>query len=152
MSELKDRRVRVFLGGLPAEELTPLYFKKTSRSKTLLPVPAAETLGELVLTILRMTQTYPSVFEDLKVQATKDRNRSALDLWRHVIAVRPEVQLSEVMHELFNLPKKSCGMLYCGTVKRRVFYPKFVDWFPEHNYTSTMPDEFGLTFYQWESE
>lgn len=113
----------------------------------LIPNEEKLSLDELVLKVLFFTHFYGSFGDNF--ETTRDRYRSVLDIWRHVIYYRSDVSIFDVMHSLFNNRTLLIGQ-YCGNVERRVFKLK------EHVENGSLlgvhaHDEFGLQFRDWEN-
>lgn len=125
--------------GLAGDEIIPLSLGCTD-------------LKSIVFEALTISRRASSCSKDSRgnyFETSSGRLRSALDLWRHIKTYYPEKTIYEVMEALYELEKKGrVNGHYCGTVRRRVFWP-----------TSgggvvigkSFRDEFGLIFSDWEN-
>lgn len=77
----------------------------------------------LVMSIISMSEKYSSVTEAGVYETSAERNRSALDIWRHAKAIYPDIDVFSIMEAIYKLCLN--GELYgqfCRTVRRAVFY------------------------------
>lgn len=103
-------------------------------------------LCDLIFKILEHSETccstYKSCTEDYETDA--DTFRSSLDIWRHVIYIKPEITIFQVMSAIWERREELAGQ-YCYEIYRRVF--KKCTWGTiDDEYEE---DEYGLTFEQW---
>lgn len=101
---------------------SPLYFRAFYGDKKLVDIEDysdQDSLDDLVVKILKMSKTYCSVSK-INFETTPGRYRSSLDIWRHVIAVRPDVDIFSVMESLLNV-SQWLTYRYCFVVRRTVF-------------------------------
>lgn len=103
-------------------------------------------LNQIIISVLRTSVSTPSYLENGTRECRAGANRSSIDLWRHVKKYR-DVSIFEVMRELAEFAlNKRIGGLYCGNVRRRVFY--FSRGWTSLSHES-YKDEYGLSLYQW---
>lgn len=76
------------------------------------------------------------------------RNRSVLDIWRHVKSVKSHITIFDTMNACKNLvERKRISSLFCKDISRRVFYAGLLrNGFSDENRS----DEFNLTLSEWE--
>lgn len=110
---------------------TPLCFKRAipvqygqpSIPPVLQPIlnAGSKTLKDLVYAILENCIHFGSYEpESTRFETSYGRMRSSLDIWRHVIYYRPDVDIFSVMEVLYQLRNDLYGH-YCSTVHRTVF-------------------------------
>lgn len=101
------------------------------------------SLRDVVYKILQLSRKYGSYNPHTKkVETDKGRNRSSLDIWRHVIYYRKRTSIYSVMKALYQL-RNDLEWLYCHDVERMVFC---VD---ESELDTN--DEYGLQFKDWKN-
>ena len=106
-------------------------------------------LPELIVKVIYLTQYFKSENELGKIETGFAKNRSSLDIWRHVKYYLPDVTIYDIMHELFKLNYDHFYTLFCPDIKRRVFH-----WYclrASSNHDVNYRDEYGLTYYDWET-
>lgn len=136
----------------------PLYFGGLYSLSNLIETTEINdklSLDDLVIKVLKYAKLYNSFIIDKKdVDTGPGRNRSSLDIWRHVKYFRPDTTIFDVMHSLYNIVDyKENGLykiasLYCNNIRRRVFCRS--DTIYRNVYNETTSDEYGLTFKFWE--
>ena len=107
------------------------------------------SLPELIVKILYLSKYFKSENKAGKIETSFNKNRSSLDIWRHVKYYLPEITIYDIMNELYKLNSFHFYTLLCPDIKRRVFH-----WSGEERgviYNESFRDEFGLTFYEWEN-
>lgn len=77
------------------------------------------SLADVIIEILKLSRVYVSANCE-NVETGAGRRRSSLDIWRHVIAVRPDVDIFSVMETMYYIMPK-VNVNYCYVVKRTVF-------------------------------
>ncbi len=107
-------------------------------------------LGEIIFEILKISRLYNScrkIDNQLIRETWANSYRSSIDIWRHIIAIRPEVTIFEVMRKLWEIKNRLYGQ-YCYDVHRRVFKNKYEDceYSVDSYYTD---DEYCLLFNDW---
>jgi hypothetical protein len=114
--------------------LTPLFFQDAHKKKHEIPKgelkfnrSGTPNRYRLVLSILDMTAKYYSVDGDGKVETPPEANRSAIDIWRHAIALYPDMDIYRIMETIYRLCDKEEeeGALvfgqFCWMIKQSVF-------------------------------
>ena len=83
------------------------------------------------------------------LETTKYRNRSVLDIWRHIKSLRSSYSIIDVMHELRGLTvANKLSSLVCHNIGRRVFLFNIVQ--NSYDTDDIERDEFGLKLSEWE--
>lgn len=159
---LENRRTKI-LAYNNKHRTDPLLFMNFA--KKIVPIPETDlkfnkdgspNRRRLVMTIINMSEKYASVTETGLYETAPERNRSALDIWRHAKAIYPDIDVFGIMEAIYKLCLS--GELYgqyCGTVHRAVFYSSAT------HYRDTRrrhPDElrwtcgdYRITFSTWEN-
>jgi hypothetical protein len=92
------------------------------------------------------------IYNSYTKETSAGRNRSSLDLWRHLKFYLPEITIYDVMHSLYNLMQdKPIHSQYCYTVQRRVFNCRESGYTAPINYGIQSKDEYGLLFSEWKN-
>lgn len=131
----------------------PLYFgtQEFSNKFESIKNSSIEELIICCLNFLRSGCSYRKIDGELVPDTGSCRYRSSIDIWRHIISIRPEVTIFEVMNSIYNIKDKLYGQ-YCTTVWRRVFKNKpkdlYGDIYPNIE-NQTMEDEYNLLFSSW---
>jgi len=82
----------------------------------------ADSLDNLVLRVLLVCISEPSInSKSNAVETRPSRRRSVFDIWRHILYVKPDVDIFDTMEAMHRLRKRICGS-YCGNVERTVFH------------------------------
>ncbi|HBY20782.1 MAG TPA: hypothetical protein DEG71_07210 [Clostridiales bacterium] len=123
---------------------TPLYFHFNINESF-----SIFTLKYLIIKILDLSEEYESCSIENELETNSGKWRSVLDIWRHVIYYKPDINIFEVMRELFSIGNEYLVGHYCENIKRRVFKL-------DKNTTGCAlftgkVDEFGLYFSDWET-
>lgn len=150
----KQKAVQLKLKSMSKEQLAPLQFKNGYDIETDPDIeknyfPELLDLNKVVKEILHLKDSYCSVNTITDITETLQRkNRSSLDIWRHVIFFYPEVTLEEVMHQLNKLAMcHEITSFICCDIKRRVFlYHSLSNQYIGHTLSQ---DEYGLYFHEW---
>ena len=105
-------------------------------------------IDKLVITILSLAEEFESASSNNKLETTRGRSRSALDVWRHAKQFFP-IDIFSIMRSLFKISYYGAvyGVGYCSTVKRMVFSRGSA---PSIRMAET-PDEFGGYLKFWEN-
>lgn len=128
-------------------DTSPLKFAKPTYHSHNFHYDEKADLKELVIDILKGTlRLFSVVAETEEYECDADRNRSSLDIWRHVIFFRPSTTIFEVMEKLYELvAERRITSIYCGNVKRRVFR-----YYTDSNHLGcSTNDEYGLELINW---
>lgn len=120
---------------------TPLKFKYYNAPEN---IELTETnVDKMVYRALVLSDVFPSENSDGRLETEPKRNRSSLDIWRHVIYYYPEITIFQVMNSLFNLKTVGeIGTIFCSQIMRRVFYLNSPS-------GDSVNDEYGLNFSDW---
>lgn len=108
----------------------PLFFYRTGYSDRVIPheerYATADywykddmSLADMVVAILITARHMGSANKD-GVETFTGKRRSSLDIWRHIIAVRPDVELFDVMETILSIVR-NLNINYCYVVHRTVF-------------------------------
>jgi hypothetical protein len=151
----KQSQVLDYIHSSNVESLAPLYFNEETdnyNEHEVVKIPSSWSklsLVDLIYEIFRWCENYNSTYtectEDWETQA--DCFRSSLDIWRHVIYVKPEVTIFQVMSILWDIQEDLSGQ-FCYEVERRVFK---LDAWGEVDTDEEEPDEYGLQFSDWKN-
>jgi len=131
----------------------PLHFMTSRHVYADLPdrieMPVYSTVRGYVKTVISLAYSYNSVSStETCVETYSGKLRSAIDIWRHIIDVRPETTIFEVMRAIYKLIQKNrLGGHYCSVVRRRVFWGIRLS--NLNIYNEDVLDEFGLVFDDW---
>jgi hypothetical protein len=115
-------------------------------------INGAENLDSAIALVLKASDKFWSTNSDQIQETSPGRNRSLIDIWRHLIYFEKYKDISpiEVMHALYNLSHDHTSLM-CPTVRRRVFRLRPIG---AGNYFSLMfqnRDEFGLLREDWKN-
>jgi hypothetical protein len=135
----------------PLHFMDPAKDPYTLQNLALVEVVDTGTLKELVLSILLVSRTRTSANSDNIAETSPGRRRSSIDIWRHVLYFRPEVDILEIMRTLVDIVKtdRRVSTIFCGQVVRRVF--RLYDKVPStQNYDNEYMDEYNLHILDWE--
>ena len=106
-------------------------------------------LDDLVEKCLNLTFFYSSVSDDLGEECYNGRDRSVLDIWRHVKFFSPDTTIFEVMNSIHKLSKtKRLVGQHCNDTGRQMFNLKTNQ--PRYSLFVEDETEFGFDFYEWE--
>jgi len=131
------------LGYIRSCEHGPLHFSEGHQ-------PTGNSVRELVLSVLAAADNHASLTDHNTTDTYPYKNRSSIDIWRHIISVTPDVTIFEVLRTLFELIRdKEVGSLKCPRIGRRVFRLKSVPGWTE-DYGRFELDEYGLLTADWE--
>jgi hypothetical protein len=112
------------------------------------------SLPELISKVLKRSYCSSSLLEDGTLDTPPGKNRSVLDIWRHVKFYLPEVTIFDVMYTLTTI-RDSYKSFWCNNIKRRVFVDKFSEniYYKDYyrNDTENKMDEFNLPFFSWKT-
>jgi len=137
------------------EESVLMYIKSKDKTPLCFHFPygnnflSAYRLRELITEILDLSDEFPSYNVDNEIETDCGRWRSVLDIWRHVIYYKPDINIFEVMRELFSIGDEYLVGHYCRDILKRVFKLR-----KNTNHCSLFiqdRDEFGLCFSAWET-
>lgn len=81
------------------------------------------SLDKLTYQVVLMTLSEDSYTSEDGFQCNRNRWRSSLDIWRHIIYFKPEITILQVMNSLFNIGDTLSGH-FCDNIMRRVFRTK----------------------------
>ena len=113
MKRLSLRKDKI-INWMSDKDQSPLYFG------TELITPIGETLEGLVLDTLDKARIYGSLSQKGMYETSAGRLRSAFDIWRHIKAVKGDVDIFQVMETMYAIKDQLYGH-YCYMVKRSVF-------------------------------
>lgn len=142
-------------------DCSPLFFTKRWNEEPLeVTLPQKENyssnrefLKDLVRVILQYTKHNYSINSVTKeMETVPGRNRTSLDLWRHIIYFFPEISIFEVMRALHST---TLTTFFCYTIEKRVFPTiKFYDLGVNTGCSASSvlhPDEYDLLYKDWEN-
>lgn len=125
-----------------------LYFTDdVQKSFELLKDSSLHDCVELVLTYTQDNYSCRKLGGILINDTYPDCTRSSIDIWRHILSIKPEVTIFEVMETMYNMSDELVGQ-FCDSVDRRVFRLKkrMRGWI----LADTLDyDEYGLEFPDW---
>lgn len=137
----------------------PLYFKDENVQKSLGDIRGGsiELQIKWCLKLLETNGSYRKNSDPLLPfirETPSNRYRSSFDIWRHILSVKPETTIFEVLRGFFNIRDDIWGQ-YCWDVERLVFHListeedpddyESIDEYSEEN------SEYDLEFYEWEN-
>ena len=126
-----------------------LYFREVENE--LLHIKDVDDLVDNCMTLLREKGSYRILESGTKYLETHPgKFRSSLDIWRHILAVRPEITIFEVMNSIYNIRDRLYGQ-YCSEVHRRVFKIHLVGYYDHGLESTNYRDEYNLLFKDWEN-
>jgi hypothetical protein len=113
-------------------------------------------LWECIERILELTEDYSSnrkIGERLVSETSANRTRSSFDIWRHILSIKPETTIFDVLREMYKNQSELVGH-YCSSVYRQVFRLRKIvnnlrdeDW---KLYTDNIT-EYSVHFKDWEN-
>lgn len=144
MDEIARNLIREFCED---KNCAPLHFYGYISERTVFD---STNVDSMVLRTLELTNRFPS-YCNSTVETFPGKNRSVLDIWRHIIYYYPDTTIFQVMDSLYRLVYAGkITTLFCSTIHRRVFYRSPSG---RHGYPSlASPDEFRLIFEDWKKE
>jgi hypothetical protein len=123
MNQENRDRVNKYLNSNYVDSLSPLYFNGYESPKDEFD-PDKHSVEAMCKRMLQLTRSYPSFDEDTKeLECSSGRNRSSLDVWRHIRYYYPQITIYDVMNALYNIDEENDGYygFFCGNIKRRIF-------------------------------
>jgi hypothetical protein len=98
----------------------PLYFNGYVSSKDEFD-PAKFSVEDMIRRVLILSRTYASYNSNTEeFEASKDRWRSVLDIWRHIIYYYPTIEIFDVMRTMYEM-QYYLGGQFCLDIQRRTF-------------------------------
>jgi hypothetical protein len=138
--------------------LTPLFFQDAHKRKHAIPKEELKTNRtgtpnryRLVLSILDKTAKYYSVNGDGKVETPPEANRSAIDIWRHAIAIYPDIDIYRIMETIYRLCDKEEeeGALVFGQFCWMIDQSVFRNFCLKTTNMNFPCEEYGMEFKDW---
>jgi hypothetical protein len=137
----------------------PLYFKEESIQKYLEEIKDTP-INNLITYCLRMSESNGSYRKTTNSDITggfiretpQNRYRSSFDIWRHILSVKPDTTIFEVLRGFYSIRDDVWGQ-YCWDVERLVFHLISTEEDPD-DYDPVWDEEnseYGLDFYEWEN-
>ena len=144
---IKHRQEKI-LSYLEGQNCDPLQFQTFSMGE-FVPLTAGSTLMETVSKVIKLAKNYRSWNPKSKrVETRSGALRSAVDIWRHIKSIQPDVSIFSVMEAVYSLiDSKSIAGHYCYTTRRAVFWECLTDhWLIQENFKCR---EFGIMLSTW---
>lgn len=114
-----------------------------------------ETVEGMVRKVLQYSNKFPS-FDSVEgeFETAPGKNRSTLDIWRHIIFFNKEITIFDVMHAIDNIGGNELVGGVCMDIGRRVFKlivnrRRDTREFSMFNNSYADTDEYGLRFDEW---
>ena len=122
MSEfLINRRRDKVLAYLLKVDTTPLAFCKRDHKPVQFPsLRRLRKKDSLIMEILSATEYLSSLNMIGFIETYPGRRRSAVDIWRHAVAIQPDISIFDVMESIYRCRKYMAGG-YCIQTRRTVF-------------------------------
>lgn len=136
----------------------PLLFREFyGYENKIIPIPESQlkfnrdgspNKKQLVRVVLNMACNYSSYNPTTdKYETSPGRNRSSLDIWRHIKSIYPDMDvflIMEAIHALYIVPSENIYGQYCGVVHRSVFNLS-----DSRYYVSWRCGEYKISFNTW---
>lgn len=171
MNQANREKVEAFIKSVEEAgyDVGPLYFNEYVRKDELLFDESSiddNAINKMIYRTLQLAKEFSSYTKNgSDFEAGKDRWRSCLDIWRHIIYYYPSISIFDVMHNLYKMyntgPLGVKGQ-FCNDIKRRTF--KYggqetigipltsymsAEFMNRHN--GRITDEFDLVWDEWEN-
>lgn len=159
----QENRQKV-LNYLAEQNTCPLYFNNYESNKEEFD-PTKYPVESMVKRVLELSRSYASYNSDSdEFESSKNRWRSSLDIWRHIIYYYPTIEIFDVMHELHKLYLVDVNGQFCNDILRRTFriilegscrcstcmvnYMSAIS-MKSYTYDSRTKDEYDLDWEEW---
>lgn len=162
MNKEHRKLVNDYISNISDSAKVKLYFNSTFQDIYSDAAKSKLSLNKLIILTLLFTNCSPSCRKDtggyLYRETDEERNRSVLDIYRHIKSVRKSITIFSVMHSLYNVTfqpgsvrnNSPVEMSVCSTIERRVFYFVGVSLGRVYDdYDLQEFDEFNLQFKSW---
>jgi hypothetical protein len=136
--------------GTPEEKVLAYIESHSNKTLVFYPLPDppdnVNNVRDLIIFVLRSSKYCQSRFlKPDKFQCYNSRNRSVVDIWRHIKYYNDTIDLFSVMRTIVNI---RCARAYCDQVRKRVFFYRQ----PDQSFyvmDDDLLDEFGLCIDDW---
>jgi len=129
------------------DDWEPLHFNTKELTKK---VAKGFTLNDLIVKCLFMSYWNASLTSDGEWYCREGKDRSVIDIWRHVKFFHPKTSLAQVMrglYEIYDDNKRTIVGHVCKEIGHRVFNLRCHK--SDYEFFGDANDEFELTFPQW---
>lgn len=138
---------------LENKSTTPLKFSRNVSTylyqDLVLDNSRIEDYEYMVIYCIKMSSVCRSLYLDGSTQTDPSRNRSVLDIWRHIKFFNPSADIFSVMRALYSVTN---GGWYCCNVHKRVFASRdIIENVPDHYHNISVRDEFDFITGDWET-